>query len=345
MGYEDVDYCLRAWQAGFQVVYAPSAQLHHHESITRGTEVGERERKSQRVFWKRWGAFFDERQVLHRRRQAAGRLRHRGHGRRRWPSRRVRAPQRADRARATTRSCGRWAASLTGSICDAPSGALTPTRSSSAALAPLEAIKVATWWKTSDAVWRASVLNGPARSTSSRTSRRATTAMIRTRRYEVLNSYRPEFRYLTISEWNREQLRELGLEAALIPPGIDLGQLPPAARSVAPRRHAARARAVRPAEEPAADARRPGVACPSRVPNCACSGQSQSWRASPASATSRDPPTPRSTSCSTRRRCSCRHPRTRVSACRFSSRWPPAAPWSAPTLTATATSASMARTA
>ena len=64
MGYEDVDYCLRAWQAGYQVVYAPSARLHHHESITRGTSVGERERKSQRVFWRRWGTFFDERPVL-----------------------------------------------------------------------------------------------------------------------------------------------------------------------------------------------------------------------------------------------------------------------------------------
>ena len=64
MGYEDVDYCLRAWQAGYSVVYAPSAQLHHHESLTRGTTVGERERKSQHVFWRRWGNSFDERQVL-----------------------------------------------------------------------------------------------------------------------------------------------------------------------------------------------------------------------------------------------------------------------------------------
>ena len=45
-------------------VYAPSARLHHHESLTRGTAVGERERKSQRVFWRRWGTFFDERPVL-----------------------------------------------------------------------------------------------------------------------------------------------------------------------------------------------------------------------------------------------------------------------------------------
>ncbi len=41
-------------------------------------------------------------------------------------------------------------------------------------------------------------------------------------RYAVLDSYRPEFHYMTISGWNRERLRELGLEAELIPPGIDL---------------------------------------------------------------------------------------------------------------------------
>ncbi len=39
MAYEDVDWCLRAWQAGFRVLYFPSAQLVHHESVTRGTEV------------------------------------------------------------------------------------------------------------------------------------------------------------------------------------------------------------------------------------------------------------------------------------------------------------------
>ncbi len=40
MAYEDVDWCLRAWQAGFGVVYFPAAQLIHHESVTRGTESG-----------------------------------------------------------------------------------------------------------------------------------------------------------------------------------------------------------------------------------------------------------------------------------------------------------------
>ncbi len=31
--------------------------------MTRGTEVGERERESQRMFWERWGDFFEARDV------------------------------------------------------------------------------------------------------------------------------------------------------------------------------------------------------------------------------------------------------------------------------------------
>jgi glycosyltransferase involved in cell wall biosynthesis len=46
-------------------------------------------------------------------------------------------------------------------------------------------------------------------------------------RHHVLASYRHEFRYMTISSWNRERLRALGLDAELIPPGIDLEQFRP----------------------------------------------------------------------------------------------------------------------
>jgi glycosyltransferase involved in cell wall biosynthesis len=46
-------------------------------------------------------------------------------------------------------------------------------------------------------------------------------------RHAVLDSYRPEFRYMTISSWNRDRLRELGLDAELIPPGIDLDTFRP----------------------------------------------------------------------------------------------------------------------
>ncbi|HWH10442.1 MAG TPA: glycosyltransferase family 2 protein, partial [Solirubrobacteraceae bacterium] len=61
MAYEDVDWCLRAWEGGFRVVYFPPATLYHLESATRGTEVGERELASQTAFWERWGDFFDGR--------------------------------------------------------------------------------------------------------------------------------------------------------------------------------------------------------------------------------------------------------------------------------------------
>jgi glycosyltransferase involved in cell wall biosynthesis len=43
----------------------------------------------------------------------------------------------------------------------------------------------------------------------------------------VLASYREEFRYMTISNWNRERLAELGLAAELVPPGIDLDNFRP----------------------------------------------------------------------------------------------------------------------
>jgi GT2 family glycosyltransferase len=48
MAFEDVDYCLRAWDAGHRVVYAPAAVLTHFESKTRGTTQGARELRSRR---------------------------------------------------------------------------------------------------------------------------------------------------------------------------------------------------------------------------------------------------------------------------------------------------------
>jgi GT2 family glycosyltransferase/glycosyltransferase involved in cell wall biosynthesis len=220
MAYEDVDWCLRAWQAGLRSLYFPAASLYHHESVTRGTDVGERERESQRIFWEQWGEFFDARNV----RTTEGKLRIAyvtegtgvGGGHRDIFEHLNRLLDRGhDVALYTLEGPPDWFELR------------VPVKSFAFydelidALAPLDAIKVATWWNTSAPVWRASVLHGiPVYfvqdiETSYYPDDEHT-------RNAVIDSYRPEFRYMTISSWNRERLRELGLDAELIPPGIDL---------------------------------------------------------------------------------------------------------------------------
>ncbi len=227
MAYEDVDWCLRAWQAGFRTLYFPAATLYHHESVTRGMDVGERERESQRVFWERWGEFFDARDVRTREgklrvcyvtegtgvggghRDVFEHLNHlldRGH----------------DVALYTLGDLPDWFPLR------APVYSFEDYEELVDALADEDAIKVATWWNTAAPVWRASVLHGiPVYFVQDiETSYYPDDELTR---HAVIDSYRPEFRYMTISSWNRERLRELGLEAVLIPPGIDLDTFRPLA--------------------------------------------------------------------------------------------------------------------
>jgi len=229
MAYEDVDWCLRAWQAGFRVLYFPAARLTHHESVTRGTAVGERELASQRLFWKRWGAFFDARSAW----TPAGALRvvyvTEGTG--------IGGGHR-DIFEHLNRLLDRGHEVALYTLGDAPDwfDLRAPVRSFELydelvqALSELDAIKVATWWNTAAPVWRASVLRGipvyfvQDLETSYYPDHESA-------RHAVLDSYRQEFRYMTISSWNRERLRELGLDAELIPPGIDLDTFRPLAGS------------------------------------------------------------------------------------------------------------------
>lgn len=225
MAYEDVDWCLRAWAGGYRVAYCPSASLYHLESVTRGSKMGGRERSSQLRFWERWGDFFDARPV-----HAEGgglrviyvtedtgvggghrdifehlnRLLDRGHEVELWS---LAGPPQWFPLRAPVRTFEDY-------------------ESLAAALAPIDAIKVATWWNTASAVWSASVLHGiPVYFVQDiETSYYAHDEYLRSL---VLASYRHEFRYMTISSWNRDRLRELGLDAVLIPPGIDLENFRP----------------------------------------------------------------------------------------------------------------------
>ncbi len=248
MAYEDVDWCLRAWQAGFRVMYFPAAQLVHHESVTRGTELGERERSSQELFWQRWSGFFDDRSVFAGSPERSG-----AHGG-------ASASRTGDRLRIVyvTEDTGvggghrdvfehlnRLSArghdvslyTLGGPpdwfALRVPVRSFATYHELSNALAEVDAIKVATWWMTAVPVWRASIPRGipvyfvqDIETSYYPDHERA--------RHAVLDSYRPEFRYMTISSWNRDRLRELGLDAELIPPGIDLETFRP--RTELPRR-------------------------------------------------------------------------------------------------------------
>jgi glycosyltransferase involved in cell wall biosynthesis len=233
MAYEDVDWCLRAWQAGFRVDYFPAARLVHHESVTRGTDQGERERESQRLFWERWSGFFDERSVALDTPAGAraGRLRIAyvtedtgvGGGHRDIFEHLNRL---SDRGHAvslyTLGEPPEWFPLRV------PVHSFADYDELARSLVEIDAIKVATWWMTAAPVWRASVARGiPVYFVQDiETSYYPDHEHAR---HAVLDSYRPEFRYMTISAWNRQRLRELGLDAELIPPGIDLETFRPRA--------------------------------------------------------------------------------------------------------------------
>ncbi|MFL5844075.1 MAG: glycosyltransferase [Solirubrobacteraceae bacterium] len=225
MAYEDVDWCLRAWAAGWSVEYAPTAVLTHKESVSRGTTVGERERISQEAFWAQWGGFLEQRDV----RTPEGRLRivyvtedtGVGGGHRDVFEHLNRLQERGHEvALYTLEPAPDWFP------LEAPVHSFEDYDALAAALAPVDAIKIATWWHTAESVFRASMARGvpvyfvqDIETSYYPDDRRA--------RDTVLDSYRAEFRYMTISGWNRERLGELGRDAELIPPGIDLDTFRP----------------------------------------------------------------------------------------------------------------------
>ena len=345
MAYEDVDYCLRAWQAGYR-----ASCTGRERSCTTSSRspaepvVTERERASQRVFWSRWGEQLRRSQRPNRGRGVTGRVRDRGHRRRGRPPRHLRAPERPAAIADTRSSCGRLGSTPDWFPLRAPVRSFEDYDDLVAALEPIEAIKVATWWTTAAPVWRASVVHGiPAYFVQDiETSYYPDDER---KRHAVLASYQHEFRYMTISSWNRDRLRELGLDAALIPPGHRPRQLPPAGGGQASRRHDSGARSLEPAEEPAADIVRLARAARAPPRARAVRDRARAGRRAWGHATSPLRPTTRSTVSSTKPLHSCRPPPTRASACRRWRRWQPARRSSVPTRTATGTSALMSSTA
>ena len=219
-----MDYCLRAWEAGPSVRYEPLSTLTHLESPTRGASQGEREMVPSaasgtagaagstigrcvrpdgalRVIYvtEDTGVGGGHRDIF----EHLNRLQERGHS-------------------VALYSLGGqpdWFP------LEAPVHTFEHLRRACASLGGEDAIKVATWWGTAEAVWRASVRRGRPVffvqdiETSYYPGRSGRQERVRN---EVLASYREEFRYMTIAEVSVQELAELRLHAELVPPGIDL---------------------------------------------------------------------------------------------------------------------------
>lgn len=63
VGFNDVDFCLKIWRAGYRVVFTPYAELYHYEFTSRGRETFDkakeyRWKKEQAEFTQRWPEYF-----------------------------------------------------------------------------------------------------------------------------------------------------------------------------------------------------------------------------------------------------------------------------------------------
>ncbi len=58
IAFNDVDFCLRLREAGWEIVWSPYAEMYHHESTTRGPDTGPRAEAFNRevdYMESRWG--------------------------------------------------------------------------------------------------------------------------------------------------------------------------------------------------------------------------------------------------------------------------------------------------
>ncbi len=218
--FEDADLCLRGWEKNYRTLYFPASTLTHHESATRAKNknIGEKERQAVVYFWEKWGDWFDKRNV----KNSDGKTRIIFVLQTLGYSGGIKiVVEHANRLAKEGFAPEIW------SLDDKPVWPIdVPTRSFKnykkmiAELENEEAIKVATWWETAFPVWISSVRKGiavnfiqeieswfyPDDPDAQRT---------------VVSCYRKEFKNMTTSSYNLDEIMQLGLKAELIPCGYD----------------------------------------------------------------------------------------------------------------------------
>lgn len=65
--YNDVDYCLRLGERGYRILFTPTAELYHHESVSRGRDSRDDAQFQQAIAWmqRRWGRLLAEDPYYH----------------------------------------------------------------------------------------------------------------------------------------------------------------------------------------------------------------------------------------------------------------------------------------
>jgi GT2 family glycosyltransferase len=221
--FEDVDWCLRGWEAGYRTLYFPSATLTHVESATRqkNIKMSEKEQKSVKYFWQKWESWFDKREVTNKDGkinlifvlqsfglsggiknvfEQANRLSKRGFSVQIWGLDKNPSPwEISDNIKIRTfKNYDRLIV----------------------ALSQEKAIKIATWWETAFPVWLSSVTTGvPVYFIQEFETWFYPDNLIA--QASVVSCYRKEFHNATISSYNLEEIRSIGLDATILPCGYD----------------------------------------------------------------------------------------------------------------------------
>ncbi|MEK7603244.1 MAG: glycosyltransferase [Patescibacteria group bacterium] len=221
--FEDVDWCLRGWESGYRTLYFPSAVLTHVESATRqkNHKITVKEQKSIDYFWNKWKNWFDKRIVrdvngkiniifvlqsfglsggIKNVFEQANRLSERGFAVQIWGLDKNPSP---------------WHVSK-----DIKVRTYKNYERLTVALSKEKAIKIATWWETAFPVWLASVENGvPVYFIQEFETWFYPDNIIA--QSAVISCYRKEFHNVTISSYNLDEIRSIGLDATILPCGYD----------------------------------------------------------------------------------------------------------------------------
>lgn len=219
--FEDMDFCLRAWDQGIRVLYYPAATLTHVESASRAKNVtiSDREKASVRYFWDKWGDWFDNRKVTNK----DGKIRIIYVLQTTGISGGIKVVlQHLNRLSEKGYDAELWALDKhpTWTQLNVPTRTFKNYQLLIKALEKEDAIKVATWWETALPVWLSSVKRGIPSFVVQEIESSFYPGQPEIQK-SVVSCYRKEFNNLTSADFTLDEIRALGLDATLIPCGYE----------------------------------------------------------------------------------------------------------------------------